>query len=427
MARMDIVGTFGRYVERLADSSPTRGHTLMKLGWLAMGAKFRYLPVRQLGAADRFVADMMMRHMLLPLRQPDSSAIVSIFTPCELLQEVGLHPYNVESYSCFVAASQAERGCIERAHAEGVSETLCSYHRTFMGAAYRGLLPKPKCIVYTTLLCDANLLTFRELADFYHVPSFVIDCPNTQTPESIAYVADQLRDLRGFLERVTGTTVDDAALRTRTDRTRTQLEALDTYMKLRADRFIPTDVVSPFYRTMTNNVLLGTEDTSRLMALQLDDAMGAPPKRSLHLYWMHSIPYWSDAMEPLKLQDAAQIVGCDLAQLAPTHIEADDPYEAMAERLVLNRVNGPVSRRLEAGIQHARECGADGVVWFNHWGCKRTIGASQLAKQRFEEAGLPFLLLDGDGCDRSSGGEGQMRTRLEAFLEMLGRSAGDGA
>ena len=43
-----------------------------------------------------------------------------------------------------------------------------------------------------------------------------------------------------------------------------------------------------------------------------------------------------------------------------------------------------------------------------------------LAKKKFEEAGLPLLILDGDGCDRSHGGEGQTSTRLGAFLEMLG-------
>ena len=30
------------------------------------------------------------------------------------------------------------------------------------------------------------------------------------------------------------------------------------------------------------------------------------------------------------------------------------------------------------------------------------------------------MILDGDGCDRSHGGEGQTSTRLGAFLEMLG-------
>ena len=63
--------------------------------------------------------------------------------------------------------------------------------------------------------------------------------------------------------------------------------------------------------------------------------------------------------------------------------------------------------------------GADGAVWFGHWGCKHTLGAAQLAKRKFEEQGIPLLILDGDGCDRSHGGEGQTSTRLGAFLEML--------
>ena len=48
------------------------------------------------------------------------------------------------------------------------------------------------------------------------------------------------------------------------------------------------------------------------------------------------------------------------------------------------------------------------------------MGSEMCIRDRFEEAGLPLLILDGDGCDRSHGGEGQTSTRLGAFLEMLG-------
>ena len=33
--------------------------------------------------------------------------------------------------------------------------------------------------------------------------------------------------------------------------------------------------------------------------------------------------------------------------------------------------------------------------------------------------GIPMLILDGDGIDRRNSHDGQIRTRLEAFLEML--------
>ena len=106
--------------------------------------------------------------------------------------------------------------------------------------------------------------------------------------------------------------------------------------------------------------------------------------------------------------------------------DPEDPYDAMARRMVYHGLNGSAVRRIEAGIRHAKDVKADGAVWFGHWGCKHTLGAAQLAKKKFEEAGIPMLLLDGDGCDRSHGGEGQTSTRLGAFLEMLGAEEMEG-
>ena len=47
------------------------------------------------------------------------------------------------------------------------------------------------------------------------------------------------------------------------------------------------------------------------------------------------------------------------------------------------------------------------------------MGMSTLAKRRLEEAGLPTLVLDGDGCDSRNVADGQMVTRVGAFLEQL--------
>ena len=49
-----------------------------------------------------------------------------------------------------------------------------------------------------------------------------------------------------------------------------------------------------------------------------------------------------------------------------------------------------------------------------------TLGAGPIIKQTLEEAGIPVLLLDGDGADMRSQSDGQTKTRLEAFREMLG-------
>ena len=43
-------------------------------------------------------------------------------------------------------------------------------------------------------------------------------------------------------------------------RGRETLEEFEKFQSARADRFIPSDLVSPLYSGMTNNILLGTEE-----------------------------------------------------------------------------------------------------------------------------------------------------------------------
>lgn len=209
---MEIIKTFGNYVEKWCENTPDRARWLLTKGWEAQDMKFRLAPSKKINPSDQYLARMMMNVMLQPLKHPDQSVLVSVFTPCELMQEAGLYPYNVESFSCYLTASSAERAFLQSAEDSGLSETLCSYHKTFIGAAEKGLLPKPKCIVYTNLACDANLLTFQRLAEFFHVPVFSIDVPSGQTSENVAYVAAQLRALRGFLEQTTGYQIDEGRL-----------------------------------------------------------------------------------------------------------------------------------------------------------------------------------------------------------------------
>lgn len=420
---MKVVKTFGHYVEQLSESQPAAAKWLLKTGWEAQNLKFQFLPDKQLFPADRYLAHLMMNTMLRPLQKPQESAIVSIFTPCELLQEAGLSPYNVESFSCYLAGSKAERGFLQQTENDGLSETLCSYHKTFIGAARKGILPKPKCIAYTNLICDANLLTFQYLSELFDVPAFAIDVPFEQNQENVQYVAEQLREMAGFLEKHTGRKIDESALKARVARSRRTLQNIHQYQCKRADYYIPSDLVTPLYSSMTAQILLGTPEEERYTKMLLRDIGTAPKAHGKRIYWMHTIPFWSDAVKKeLQLNKNAQIVGCELLQtfdMEGRNFDPEKPYEALAERMVYHNLNGGVARRIAAGIRHAKETNADGAVWFGHWGCKHTLGASQLAKKKFEEAGIPLLILDGDACDRSHGGEGQTATRLGAFLEML--------
>ncbi len=396
---MDIIDRFGKIVEDLSESDPARARAALRFGWGFQRWRFALFPEKRLLPADRYLAVFMMDAMRRPLRDPDNSVMVSIFTPCEIIQEAGLAPYNVEGFSNYISASRADGPFLREAEAEGISETLCSYH---------------------SLICDANMLTFKYLAGHYGVPSFFIDVPMGQTEENVRIVAEQLRDLRSFIEEQTGRRIDEEGIKERVRRSLRTTGMYGSFLKKQAGKYRPTDLVTPLYSAITNNILLGTEEQERYVKMLLGCVDDLEEKKGKKIYWMHTIPYWSEAVKAQMLfNERAQIIACELAQTCDDGFDPERPYEAMARRLIYSCYNNGADRRIMKGIRHAKEAGADGVIWFDHWGCKHTLGASRLAKKRFEEAGLPLLILEGDGCDRSAGGEGQTATRLEAFLEML--------
>jgi benzoyl-CoA reductase/2-hydroxyglutaryl-CoA dehydratase subunit BcrC/BadD/HgdB len=134
---------------------------------------------------------------------------------------------------------------------------------------------------------------------------------------------------------------------------------------------------------------------------------------------MHTMPNWQDSMRDILENGHCELVGADTSVDCLLDMNPEKPYESMAHRVVQTAYNGPAQRRIDTALHYAKAARADGVVVFCHWGCKQTLGLSQLAKQTMEDAGLPTLVLDGDGCDARNVADGQMVTRVNAFLEQL--------
>ena len=56
---MQVVETFGQYVQRWSGSHPDRARDLLRLGWGAQNLKNKYLPDRRLLPADQYLAKIM--------------------------------------------------------------------------------------------------------------------------------------------------------------------------------------------------------------------------------------------------------------------------------------------------------------------------------------------------------------------------------
>ena len=355
----DIIRSFGQHICRNALQKPVYTRKLLLAGYHAFGLKLAFAPDRQLPASRQFSARCINRTVTRMLSHPEKAALVSVFMPCELLEAMDIIPMCAEMYSAFLCGTWAESVFAEAAEAEGIAETFCSYHKVLLGSAYAKVLPAPAMVVNTSLLCDANNLTFRELSEYYHIPQYYVDVPKDQNEESIRYVADQFRELTAFLEERTGKKLDPERLRENMIRSRDTVEALRACMHYRGSRYLPGDVTSELYEIYLSHNALGTKGARKYAGMLLHDFKNAAPSKGIRLLWLHTIPQWQEPVrELLNFNDRCQIVGCDLSFEGLVEIDPDQPYESMARRLVCSRWNGG-QERIDGGGGGCKsiECG----------------------------------------------------------------------
>ena len=247
--------------------------------------------------------------------------------------------------------------------------------------------------------------------------------PGRADDDAVAYVADQLRGMTRRLEALTGQKLDEAKLRKSmacADRT---LKLMREYAALRAEVTQDTTMTGELCSLIATHCLLGHADGENYVRELIETARRAPRRettRRKRIFFIHTLPNWQDSMiRMLETENRCELVGCDLTFDSLTALDPEKPFESMARRLLANVNGGSAARRIDNAIAWAKTLNADGVILFCHWGCKQTMGLSTLAKRRLEEAGLPTLVLDGDGCDSRNVADGQMVTRVGAFLEQL--------
>lgn len=417
-----LIETFGRFVGEETKKNPARTRSILAATYRLAGLQAQYLPSKALLPARQYMAAVAAKTIVEPLKHPEKSAVVSLFLPCELLHAFGIMPLFPEGLSCYLAASACERVFIETAEENGAPESLCSYHKILIGLALTGVMPKPLFVLNTTLACDANQLSFRKVADYYNVERFVLDIPYNCDDNATEYVAEQLRRMTVFIENATGQQLDENKLKEAVARSRRTIGLYKRYLDLRAERYISDEMTSEMYSVFATHVMLGTPEAEKYVKDLVEQTEKLPVgRKGKRILWVHTLPYWQDSLrELLNFREDIEVIGCDMTFDSLTETDENKPYESMAKRVLECSFNGKGERRAKLVLEYARKLHADGVVWFCHWGCKQTLGASQVARKLLEENGFPTLVLDGDGADTANINDGQMKTRMQAFIETLG-------
>lgn len=417
---MDIIKKFGEIVGDKALEDPEKARKLLLTGYRLQDKRLGFFPDKRLPASGRYVARVVMENIIQALAKPEEAALVSIFVPGELLMAAGMTPYSVETMSCFLAGTKCQQVFLDQMEEAGFPETMCSYHRVFLGAALAGLVPKPKCTIYTNLACDGNMMTFPYLKEKYGVPGFYIDVPYEKNQESIQYVAHQLRDLKKFLEDVNKKKISEEDLKEVVAKSNQGAAYYQRQLSLRKDHDPVSSLTNDLYGMFMCHLLAGSEESLEYTRLLYEDVKKAPRGEGPRILWMHMMPLFQEAViDIFNYSSYTHIGACDFVADGFRLMKEADPYEALAGKMVHSIYNGSIKERIQYNWDLAKEIDADGGILFAHWGCKNIIGASSLVKNALEERGLATMVLDGDGCNPANTSDGQVSTRIQAYLEML--------
>ena len=416
-----VVKKFGQIVGSNIETHPKTSQRLLKLGYALSGLQMKYFPERYLLPHQIYASVVCNRLIRYSLGKPENSAVVNLFFPCELLHAVGIKPESVEGFSGYLNGACCERFFIDYIENVGIPKTLCSYHKTMLGAALAKVLPKPKFIMATTMICDANIITFRELADFWGIPLFTVDIPSNNDEDSIGYVENQLKQAVSFIEENTDKKFDYEKLKEVIKRENRSMRLYKEYFKELSVKYIPNDITSEMYKLLHTHILNGTEEAEKYFEMILDDAQGQEDRNDkIRILWCHPLPNWQKSIkEIINNSPKYQLLCSDLNFDAVFELDENNPLRSLAIKLLNNHLRGSADHRAGKILDMAQYLNADGVVYFNNWGCKKSLGGAGITKRILEEKGIPVLLLDGDGCDRENINDGQMKTRLQAFLEIL--------
>lgn len=417
---MEVIRTYGNIIKKYAPDHPLAAFRMIKAGLALEQFRSKHLADKRMPGAYQYLNTYAVGEVLAALKHPETSVWANIFAPVELLQCFGLHSLSIECLSSFLSGFTIEDYFLDYAENEGLASTLCSYHKNFIGAIDSCIIPPAAFAVTTSTICDGNINTFRHLSEKHQVPSFLIDVPQYNTSDAKAYVTEQLKELIAMLEDTFHQKFQEEELVPILQRENASKACYERCLKNLRTHHYPSTLTMQMYMLFASHMNIGTPEILHFYQQMEAEIAAAPEFHGTNILWVHLLPYYQETLkEYFNLTDDYQIQAIEMNLDYRAPLDTEHPLEALADKMIHNVYNGPYERKAALVSELAQDLQSDGVINFCHWGCKQSSGGVMLLKEELDKKDIPLLILDGDGMDRRNSHDGQIRTRFEAFLEVL--------
>jgi benzoyl-CoA reductase/2-hydroxyglutaryl-CoA dehydratase subunit BcrC/BadD/HgdB len=357
----------------------------------------------------------------------DTVAWAGVCVPFDLLSAMGVVSCFVEFVGAVLASTGSVNPMLEEAEQAGYPAESCGFHRAVIGAVKKGVMPVPDFVIASTAPCAGGMTTLENLAQMFGKDMFLLHIPQEQTERNVRILADRIKDMIAFVEAHTGKPMDE-------DRLRETIENVNRTRELMVEIYkYALEVPSPASDRMMADfgivmpLLLGRKETVEVAEAYRNEfremvkagRSGVPGER-LRLMWIQDrIQFKHPLIKMLEQEYKASIVVEELNTIFWDPIDPDDPYTGFARRALAFPFNGAIDHRVARLQQMAKDYRVDGAINPCHWGCRQGTGSRGLIQAALQEIDVPVVNLEVDCADPRNFSEGQLKTRLEAFAEML--------
>ncbi|MBE5968636.1 MAG: 2-hydroxyacyl-CoA dehydratase [Lachnospiraceae bacterium] len=418
---MDFVRLYGNIIKKnLAKGKIDKARKQIITGFKLENFRVNHLAKDPVPKAYTYLSSQTLKSTIDSLAHPEKCVWTNIFSPVEILQNFGFNCISVEAISSMISGFKIADAFIDIAESYGIASTLCSYHKNFYGIVLSGIARPAAFATTTSMVCDANINTFHTLAKDFNVPHYIVDVPEDDNEANIKYVVMQLKEMISMLENLTGKKFDMNALCETLKRENLSHKYFKEFMEMQAYKNYPNSLTLHMYTLFASHLQIGEESILKYYEMLKDEIKICPDIKGKKIFWVHLLPYYQETLKSyFNFGDDYYIQAFDMNFDYIEELDTEHPLEALAKKMINNVYNRSYQRKADLVVDLVKKLGSDGVIHFCHWGCKQSSGGNALLKERLAKLDIPVLTIDGDGIDRRNSHDGQIKTRLEAFFEVL--------
>lgn len=312
-------------------------------------------------------------------------------------------------------------------------KNLCPLIKAFVGADISNTCPFFRCVdmIVGETTCDGKKKVWEIMKKYNDV--YVMDLPQMKRERDFNAWIEELKAFKQRLETLTGNKIDAKRLEKGIEVINKKRKALNRLYSLRKANPVPIsgkDVLLAMQIAFFDDPERLVDKVNELcdeleeMVNKKEGVFPEDTKRILVTGTPMSIPNWK--LHNI-IETSGGVVVCEETCTGTRYFEnyveeghdnINDQLEAIAKRyLDINcACFTPNDGRIDDIIRLAEEYKADGVIYYNLQFCHTYSVEYELVKEALEKKGIPTLFIE---TDYSENDTGQIKTRVQAFIEML--------